>query len=189
MIISYKFPTVLEMRKTSRSLRLLMSKSSDSQWFEDEDSEDEENWNETPAERSARIAKKKAEKAKLAEASSELHKSNISMCNELVHELFVSEVCRIANFREAALKAKADALQFARAATLKRFHGAIVWNQRQNVSGGPLAIPWKINDMQISPKDTDSIHGPGSSGAGQSLPFSRSHHGGDWIEKVLQVLT
>ncbi len=162
-----------------------MSRASSSQWFEDEDSEDEENWNETPAERSSRIAKKKADKAKQEQDAKEQHLLITEICFELVHELFVSEVFRIAAQRESARKAKSDAAAFAKSAALKRFSGGIVWNQNQNVCGGPLAIPWQKQDLPQHSNESDQVAVPNPIRKTQdtTLPFSRAH-GGDWIETV-----
>ena len=162
-----------------------MSRASSSQWFDDEDSEDEANWNETPAERSARISKKKADKAQQAQDAEEQHRILTEICFELVHELFVSEVFRIATFRESARKAKADASEFAKSAALKRFSGGILWNQKQNVCGGPLSIPWKAHDAPQTSHESARIPVPiaDRKTLDTSLPFSRAH-GGDWIEKV-----
>lgn len=178
------------MKKTSRTLRTLMSRASSSQWFDDEDSEDEMNWNETPAERAARVAKKKAEKVMLEIAAMDLHESNIRMCFELVQELFVNEVVTLASLKEQASRARKDTQEFAKAAALKRFSGGIMWNQNQNVSGGPLAVPFKQCISRINQEDLDYERFPAVARAkdGMTLPFSRSHHGGDWIEKVLSTL-
>ena len=160
---------------TSHTLRKLMSRASSSQWFEDEDSEDEENWNETPAERSARISKKKAEKAKQEEDAKEQHLLLTAMCFELVHELFISEVSRIAAQRESARKAKADVAEFAKSAALKRFSGGIVWNQNQNVCGGPLAISWQKQNVPQPSHESAQIAMLRTARADTSLPFSRAH--------------
>jgi hypothetical protein len=179
----FKFTTA--MKKNSHALRKLMSRASRSQWFEDEDSEDEINWNETLAERSVRISKKKAEKAKQEQDAKEQHLITSEFCFVLVHELFVSEVFRIATFREASRKARIDAAEFAKSAALKRFSGGIVWNQNQNVCGGPLAIPWKEQDLPRPKDESDKVVVSNSIRKAQdtNLPFSRAH-GGDWIETV-----
>ncbi len=180
------------MKKNSHALRKLMSRASSSQWFDDADSEDEENWNETPAERSARIAKKQADKAKQEQDAKEQHLLITEICFELVHELFIYEVYRTATQRESARKARKDAAEFAKASALKRFSCGIVWNQNQNVSGGPLAIPWQKQDVPQPNSESDQVavlvQNSMRKTLDTSLPFSRAH-GGDWIETVRRCLS
>jgi hypothetical protein len=176
-------------RMPSRALRHVLSKSPS--WFDDDaDSDDEQIWNETPAERSSRIAKKKVSRRKSEENLKDQRKQNVQMCGQLVEELFVCEVHRIASYREAVTKAKNDGVNFAKAAALKRFTGGVVWNQNQNVSGGPLAVTWNRKIIPRKAPATSSDPEPNSHSdphklkAQPDLPFSRAHHGGDWISKV-----
>ena len=124
---------------------------------QEQEKEDTSNWNETPAERRARLEKERLMREKALEQAKEQHLLNKEMCGELVEHV-LTRVFRVFEMREMHSRARMEAEGFAEAAMMLAFKGGISWRQDQKVAGGPLAAPWRKEDVlsseQVEQRDT-----------------------------------